>query len=55
VRITLAYPYKKHQADETVEVDDATARLLIREGRARLAPPAHKPAPADVGSRTKEA
>lgn len=55
MKVQLAYPYENHRADTTIDVDDATARLLLREGRARLASPvAHKPAPTDVG-RTKEA
>lgn len=40
IRVTLAYPYEGHAPDETIELDDPTARRLIREGRARAATPA---------------
>ncbi|HET6869852.1 MAG TPA: hypothetical protein VFH80_28320 [Solirubrobacteraceae bacterium] len=35
MRVTLAYPYGKHQPDETVEVEDAVGLQLINDGRAR--------------------
>lgn len=40
-RITLAYEWNGHKPDSTVEVDGATAKRLIRDGRAR---PAGEPA-----------
>lgn len=36
MKVTLAYPFEGHKPETTVDVDDETARLLIREGRARL-------------------
>ena len=40
-RVTLAYPVeidgKAHKPDETVSVDDYTARVLIQDGKARPA------------------
>lgn len=36
MKVTLAYPYGKHKPDETIDVDDAKARLLVRDGLARL-------------------
>lgn len=38
MKVVLAYEYEGHQPDETVDLDDATARTLLREGRARLTP-----------------
>jgi hypothetical protein len=35
VKIQLAYEYDDHAPDDVIDVDDATGRLLIREGRAR--------------------
>jgi hypothetical protein len=37
MRVTLAYPYDGNQADETIEIDDAEGRRLVRDGRARPA------------------
>lgn len=37
--VTLAYPHEGHQPDETIEVDDATGRQLVRDGQARLPEP----------------
>lgn len=37
MKIILAYPYEGHQPDETIEVDAAVGKRLIREGRARRA------------------
>ena len=36
MRITLAVPYDGHDPDETIEVDDANGRRLLRDGFARL-------------------
>lgn len=36
MRITLAVPYEGHDPDETVDLDDADARRLLRDGFARL-------------------
>lgn len=33
--VTLAYPYDGHDPDDTIEVDEAEARQLIADGRAR--------------------
>lgn len=38
-RVTLAYRWEGHEPDETVEVDDATAVQLVRDGVARPAEP----------------
>lgn len=51
VRVALAYPYPhdaekpKHQADEVIELPEAEARQLIRDGYAR---------PADTTTTKKE-
>ena len=39
MRVTLAYPFQGHKPDETIDVDKRTARTLLRDGRARVAPP----------------
>lgn len=36
MRVTLAYPFDGHSPDETVDLDDATAKRLLRDGFARL-------------------
>lgn len=36
MKIQLAYPFDGHAPDETVDVDEATARRLVRDGLARL-------------------
>lgn len=36
-RVTLAYAYGDHKADETVDLDDDVARSLVWDGRARAA------------------
>lgn len=37
--IQLAYEYQGFNPDDVIEVDDHTGRRLIREGKARPAPP----------------
>lgn len=37
MKITLAYPYDKHKADDTVDLDDDVARGLLADGLARPA------------------
>lgn len=44
IRVTLAYQYKHHKPDETVNLADAVARRLLHDGLARLAPPSKLPA-----------
>lgn len=39
MRVTLAYPYGGFRPDETINVDDALARRLVRDGLARPAEP----------------
>lgn len=34
-RVTLAYPYGDHSADETVDLEDDDAASLVRDGLAR--------------------
>jgi len=36
LRITLAYPHDGHAPDKTIDVDDHTGRLMVRDGLARL-------------------
>jgi len=43
MRIQLAYPFEGHKANEVISTDDRTARRLLREGRARPAPPPARP------------
>lgn len=38
MRVDLAYPWQGHQPDDTVEVDDAVGKQLIRDGKARPTP-----------------
>jgi hypothetical protein len=66
VKVTLAYPYKRHKPDDTVSLPDDEARRLLSDGLARLpAKPAvnttaEKPTPTirprhnSGASRTKE-
>jgi hypothetical protein len=49
MRVTLAYPWDGHDPDETVEVDNATGRRLLRDGKAR--PADDEAAGVDVGPR----
>lgn len=44
MRVVLAYAHLEHAAEETVELDDVTARRLLREGKARRAPEPDAPA-----------
>lgn len=44
MRVTLARPFDGHPARATVDLPTGTARQLVRDGHARLAPP--EPAPA---------
>jgi hypothetical protein len=48
LRVTLAYPFQGHAPDDVVDVTAQEARLLLREGRARVAPPLSKPIPKPV-------
>jgi hypothetical protein len=43
--ITLAYRYEGHGPDETIEVDDAVGRQLVRDGFARPAESTRQPIP----------
>lgn len=38
MRIALAYPYEGAKPDDVIEVSDELGRLLVRDGKARLAP-----------------
>lgn len=40
-KIQLAYPYQGSKVGDSIEVDDDTAKMLVRSGRAR---PANKTA-----------
>lgn len=43
MKVTLAYSYKKHAPDDTVDLPDDVARRLLSDGMARLpAKPARK-------------
>ena len=37
MKVTLAVPYEKNKANDTVDLNDATAKRLIATGRARVA------------------
>lgn len=37
--ITLAYPHDGHASDETIDVDPAVGRQMVRDGYARLPDP----------------
>ena len=43
MKVQLAYPYKNHKADSTVDLPEQEARDLVHYGRARKAQP-DKPA-----------
>ncbi len=38
MRVVLAYPRDGHAADDVIDVDDETGRVLVQDGFARLAP-----------------
>lgn len=50
-RVTLGYAWEGHQPDTTLELDEVTARRLLREGKARLAPD-EAPPPIDLDHAT---
>lgn len=53
MRVTLAYPFEGHDPDETIEVDDAAGRTMIRDGLARL-PDSGDRTVAELKARAKE-
>lgn len=52
MKITLAYPYEGHDPDDTIDVDEGTARELVNDGKARYATEDEKPAKKTAAKKT---
>lgn len=46
MKITIAYPFDGYKPEDVVDLDDAMAEQMIRDGKARPHTPKNAPAPA---------